>query len=530
MVATMIKSNKSTEWPLRRLKMKTMEEKKISLDSTILAMRGQSKINQSKVNLNNSFRDLAKSFEEMRALFEETDMKVEAIRNSMEPKVEVANESENDCDDSAEDFMQETIEEENVTGAGKIVQEKCDSRKDWNSEDPTVPQGWKTKICPNGGGKMQKKFLDPLGKVSDTRKQALERMNESGRYSEEEIHLMKSHMNNKLDKVFRKVDKVKRGRLNEVQEAVDELKELEAKVRKVDANIKKEPQSNDGQLLDGSNDNIVFRKENSSEGDNLASEDAQSSDLAQMDWVRWEEEQLLPKGWSYKWHKQRSIQAKSGFKRSLFFITNSGDKLKSSNEAFKYMVENDFPEIDQERMRTFVQGWKNVDRRKEEVAIKKELLGGAKLKAGDEIPLSFLKEGSASQGAGLVLEKVEVEARLIKEEKKNVLTEEEKREERRARDREGQRRRRALAKARREGVKVEIEEEEEVQVEGRGDVDEELYEDGGDHLSESRFKEDPSLPSGWKMATYILQDNGRPIPRFRAPDGTMFGSREEVEF
>ena len=82
MVATMIKSNKSTEWPLRRLKMKTMEEKKISLDSTILAMRGQSKINQSKVDLKNSFRDLAKSFEEMRALFEETDMKVEAIRNS----------------------------------------------------------------------------------------------------------------------------------------------------------------------------------------------------------------------------------------------------------------------------------------------------------------------------------------------------------------------------------------------------------------------------------------------------------------
>ena len=108
------------------------------------------------------------------------------------------------------------------------------------------------------------------------------------------------------------------------------------------------------------------------------------------------------------------------------------------------------------------------------------------------------------------------------------MTEEEKREERRARDREGQRRRRALAKARREGVKVEIDEE--VPVNDRGDVDEELYEDGGDRLSESMFKEDPSLPSGWKMATYILQDNGRPIPRFRAPDGTMFGSREEVEF
>ena len=126
--------------------MTTTEEKKISLDSTILAMRGQSKINQSKVDLKNSFRDLAKSFEEMRALFADTDEKVEAIRNSMEPKVEVAKESENDCDDSAENFMQETIEEENVTGAGKIVQEKSDSRKDWNSDDSTVPHGWKTKI------------------------------------------------------------------------------------------------------------------------------------------------------------------------------------------------------------------------------------------------------------------------------------------------------------------------------------------------------------------------------------------------
>ena len=77
---------------------------------------------------------------------------------------------------------------------------------------------------------MQKKFLDPVGKVSDTRKQAWQRMLEDPMYSEEDILLMKSHMNNKMEKVFRRVVDDKKGGLNKMQEAVDELKEIEAKV------------------------------------------------------------------------------------------------------------------------------------------------------------------------------------------------------------------------------------------------------------------------------------------------------------
>ena len=77
---------------------------------------------------------------------------------------------------------------------------------------------------------MQKKFLDPFGKVSETRKQALQRMLEDPMYSEEDTILMKSHMNNKMEKVFRRVVDEKKDGLNKMQEAVDELKEIEAKV------------------------------------------------------------------------------------------------------------------------------------------------------------------------------------------------------------------------------------------------------------------------------------------------------------
>ena len=49
-------------------------------------------------------------------------------------------------------------------------------------------------------------------------------------------------------------------------------------------------------------------------------------------------------------------------------------------------------------------------------------------------------------------------------------------------------------------------------------------------LRESKYEEDPMLPLGWKKATYFLQKNGRALPRFKAPDGTKFGSRAKVGF
>ena len=141
----------------------------------------------------------------------------------------------------------------------------------------------------------------------------------------------------------------------------------------MDVSIKQELEQREfEQDLDPSelDENDIARKENGEEDENLLKEPKE--ELVQMDWVRWDEEELLPEGWSYRWHKQRSLKSKSGFKRSLHLITDAGSKLKSSNEAFKYLVENDFPELDQERMREFVQSWKNSERRNDEVEVKKE--------------------------------------------------------------------------------------------------------------------------------------------------------------
>ena len=236
MVAKLSKAN-NAEWPLRRIKMKAMTRKKVeeknSLDNTMLALRRTPVKSQKQKDLKASFMDLEKTFEETKALFEETDEKLETMRNSSQYN-------------TIQDMP--TLEEEHITLGEDGFQEESTSsaksdpenKKNWDFEDPTVPQGWKTKIRPNGGGKMQKKFLDPFGKVCETRKQALQRMMEDQAvYSEEDIHLMKSHMNNKLEKVLRRVkmDEKKEG-LNEMQEAVEELKEIEAKVRMVDALIK----------------------------------------------------------------------------------------------------------------------------------------------------------------------------------------------------------------------------------------------------------------------------------------------------
>ena len=217
MVAKQSRAN-NAEWPLRKIKMKTIRkaEEKNTLDSTILALKRTPIKSQDKVALRASILDLKKIFEEAKALFEETDEKVLNMMNSSPsqgmPTLEedLAIGSEDDSDLNLAPF-------------------KLENRKSWDLDDPTVPLGWKTKICPNGGGKMQKKFLDPFGKVCETRKQALQRMmGNPAVYSEEEIHMMKSHMNNKMEKVFREVEE-KKG-LDEMQEAVDELKEIEEKV------------------------------------------------------------------------------------------------------------------------------------------------------------------------------------------------------------------------------------------------------------------------------------------------------------
>ena len=237
MVAKLSKLANNAEWPLRKIKMKAMMrkvEEKNSLDSTILDLRRTPLKSQNKVDLRAGFLELEKTFEETKALFEETDERVQSMRNSswtgqtktsgdeLDNYPRISNQEEENATED-EDGLQEEL-----TSSTKSEPE---NRKSWDSNDPTVPQGWKTRICPNGGGKSQKKFCDPFGKVSETRKQALQRMVEDPVYSEEDIHLMKSQMNNKMEKVFRKVVDDQKEGLDEIQEAVDELKEIEAKVK-----------------------------------------------------------------------------------------------------------------------------------------------------------------------------------------------------------------------------------------------------------------------------------------------------------
>ena len=351
-------------------------------------------------------------------------------------------------------------------------------------------------------------------------------------------------------------------------------------MRRVDASIKQELEPKElEQDSSESDQNEISGKEIVRDVENLLKEE-QKGELVQMDWVRWDEEELLPEGWSYRWHKQKSLKAKSGFKRSLHFVTDAGTKLKSSNEAFKYLVENDFPELDQEKMREFVQSWKNNEKRTDEVEVKKEMFERAEVV--DEEAENKLHETED--------ETAEDEAVDVEEEfPKKAMTDEEKREERRARDREGQRRRRALAKARKSEIKEEdadpsddnqsgLEEhadlalkkkklleivlknlsdkkarrseieEENVNVSDENqsgleehadlalEIDEEEHLDqvedaaANNGLRESKYEEDPMLPLGWKKATYFLQKNGRALPRFKAPDGTKFGSRAKVGF
>ena len=241
MVAHISKAN-NAEWPLRRIKMKAARkaEEKNSLDNTILALKRTPVKSQNKVDLRAVFLDLEKTFEETKALFEETDERVQSMRSSSFTEGAEAGRTSGELGNYPGISLQEmpALEEENSTEDEDGFQEESsasaksepENRRSWDSYDPTVPQGWKTKICPNGGGKMQKKFLDPVGKVSDTRKQAWQRMLEDPMYSEEDILLMKSHMNNKMEKVFRRVVDDEKEGLNKMQEAVDELKEIEAKV------------------------------------------------------------------------------------------------------------------------------------------------------------------------------------------------------------------------------------------------------------------------------------------------------------
>ena len=62
----------------------------------------------------------------------------------------------------------------------------------WIDDDPTVPEGWRTKEYTNKGGQKVKHMTSPTGVFFAGRKAALEHMESSGTYSQDDIDLMQS--------------------------------------------------------------------------------------------------------------------------------------------------------------------------------------------------------------------------------------------------------------------------------------------------------------------------------------------------
>merc|ERR1719509_551035 len=124
-------------------------------------------------------------------------------------------------------------------------------------------------------------------------------------------------------------------------------------------------------------------------------------------WVGADSEFLLPAGWRYRWVRTKSAKSKTGFQRALHFRTEVGSSLRSSNEAFRYMVENDFAEEDQENLRAFVQSSKLEEKKKNSLEIKMEEEIGSnevteKKKNGMEIktePVANLEDNNVEEDA-----------------------------------------------------------------------------------------------------------------------------------
>ena len=62
----------------------------------------------------------------------------------------------------------------------------------WNTEDDSVPRGWKTKEYTNKGGQKVKNMQAPDGTFCAGRKSAIEYMETSGKFSAEDVEMMQS--------------------------------------------------------------------------------------------------------------------------------------------------------------------------------------------------------------------------------------------------------------------------------------------------------------------------------------------------
>ena len=430
----------------------------------------------------------------------------------------------------------------------------------WDESDPTVPEGWKTRVFSNGPNKTMKKLMDPSGVIIQTRKEALQRMLVSNVYSQEDVNHMKSHLNSQSkNKIYRNVTKedpkqevaraetpnnrivssvpkreIKQEVIKEespkdedemMQEAEEWGKEIDEKVGNIERYIEKELKKKDSKKEQKELIEDMLNK------DKVEDEKRAGGESLEKDWISSEAEFLLPSGWSYRWHFVRRASSRTGLKRSLHFQTDLGFKLKSSNEAFKYMVENDFPEEDQEKLKAFVSSSRIEEKRridaevrkepaeKEEAEVKKE--PAEQVEAQDN--LEETREMGDSEASEVCREGV-AETEQVSDPVETHL-------ERRNRQKRESRRRVLAARRSQGGLEDHQDEEgpdpksgsfshiEDVQRVKHHEDDaaekESKFVDEGEPKKEkeSKYAPDPTLPEGWRSATYTLTRNGRPCIR-----------------
>lgn len=165
----------------------------------------------------------------------------------------------------------------------------------YNTNDPTLPKGWSSKILSNGINRAPKKLIrSPQGQVFLSRKKAWEFMMErSENYSKYEIEKMKQHSHPCV--VIRE-----RSSPADVKVESKEIKHSET------------------------GKSVIFSDQIKASDDDKA----------------WLSDPMLPPGWLYKYVVKNDGSLKSGHKRIMKFKTVEGKEIESSWKALKFMRSN----------------------------------------------------------------------------------------------------------------------------------------------------------------------------------------------
>ena len=156
----------------------------------------------------------------------------------------------------------------------------------YNTNDPSLPKGWSSKLLSNGAKRAPKKLIrSPQGQVFTSRRKALEFMMEnSEKYSKYEMEKMLQHIGQSSVSIR------ERSSPTEVKEETAEIKSV---------------------ISDQSK----------------ASEDGQG----------WLSDPMLPPGWLYNYVVKTEGSERSGHKPLMKFKTAEGDQIETSWKALKFM-------------------------------------------------------------------------------------------------------------------------------------------------------------------------------------------------